>query len=144
MMATAKAVKAKTGLKVSVPVEIIVLLVLLAISIGVPVGAFYYEDTVRPAQMPTVDMVVHRVEDGGFKPNEIRMKKGETVRIIARSEDVVHTLVAPDLGLFIPEIYPGKTTILEFTPEQTGTFPFMCATWCSPMHPGMTGTIVVE
>jgi len=38
----------------------------------------------------------------------------------------------------------GEPSIIEFTPDKAGTFPFKCSIFCGMGHRGMKGTIVVE
>ena len=83
-------------------------------------------------------------ESGGFDPDEIRVKKGEPVRLILISMDVTHVFVIEALGINTGEIHPGQQVVVEFTPETEGVYLFKCATNCSPYHHFMRGKLIVE
>ena len=92
------------------------------------------------AQQPRVIPVVAR--KFVFLPNEIRVKKGETVTLELSAPEVV-------MGMNIPEfkvradIIPGTVSKLTFTPDKAGTFPFLCDIFCGDGHEGMSGTLIV-
>ena len=92
------------------------------------------------AQGPRVIPVVAR--KFVFLPQEIRVKKGETVTLELSAPEVV-------MGLNIPafkvraDIIPGTVSKLTFTPDKAGTFPFLCDIFCGDGHEGMGGTLVV-
>lgn len=54
-----------------------------------------------------------------------------------------HNLHIPMLGVQTDTIGPGRSVTVRFTPEGTGTFPFLCEV---PGHEqaGMTGEITVR
>ena len=88
-----------------------------------------------------------------FEPGEITIAAGDTVTW-TNEDTVLHTVTSgtgqeqgvpgvsentdaePD-GLFDHEMPEGET--FSFTFEKAGTFEYFCA-----IHPGMTGTVVVE
>lgn len=79
----------------------------------------------------------------GFKPNKIIVKKGEKVRLILKSSDVVH-------GIEIKEykinrvIKPDKEEIVEFVANKTGVFHFHCSIFCGIGHSRMHGELIVK
>ncbi|QIA26466.1 hypothetical protein DYI95_001975 [Thermaerobacter sp. PB12/4term] len=77
-----------------------------------------------------------------FDQTEINLKKGQTYTIeLVNNDSVQHDLVAEQLGLEIGLTDPGKSTSIEFTPQQTGDFEFICTV---PGHSAtMKGTIHV-
>ena len=78
----------------------------------------------------------------GFRPDPIVVKKGERVRLIARSTDVTHGLGIEDLGINL-ELAPGEESRAEFTPEKAGEFHIHCTVYCGSGHRGMHGTLRV-
>lgn len=93
----------------------------------------------------TIELVAREPDHGNWFPREITVRKGEKVRVTVRNiETVSHGLAIPDFNIGIPEIKAGHVETLEFTPDKTGRFPFVCTVWCSPRHPEMTGTLIVE
>ena len=79
----------------------------------------------------------------GFTPNQITLKKGETVKLRLTSEDVTHGFFLRPLKID-EEIVPGKTTELTLRPQTAGTFTTICVHFCGVNHGNMKMTIVVE
>ncbi len=78
-----------------------------------------------------------------FDPNPIKVKLGEKVRLIVKSEDVTHGMAIPEFG--INEVLPpGKEVVIEFQATKKGTFPFFCSVACGEGHAGMRGSLVVS
>ena len=77
-----------------------------------------------------------------FLPSVIQLKKGEPVVLEFTAPEVVMGFSAPDLKLRT-DIIPGVPARVRFTPDKTGTFPFLCDIFCGDGHEGMNGTIVV-
>ena len=87
-----------------------------------------------------VEITAKRFE---FAPNQITLKKGETVKLVLHSEDVTHGFFLRALKLD-EEIEAGKTKELLVTPEVTGSFTTICHHFCGVNHGNMKMTIVVE
>jgi cytochrome c oxidase subunit II len=78
-----------------------------------------------------------------FSPNQITLKKGEPVKLLLTSGDVVHGFFLKPLK--IDEIIePGKTTEVNLTPQAAGTFLLICDHFCGVNHAAMNMKIVVE
>ena len=78
-----------------------------------------------------------------FIPDQITIKKGETVKLELKSEDVTHGFFMR--ALKIDElIEPGKTTEVTLTPQTAGTYTTICDHFCGVNHGSMKMTIVVE
>ncbi|HZQ68944.1 MAG TPA: cupredoxin domain-containing protein [Terriglobales bacterium] len=79
----------------------------------------------------------------GFSPNQITLKKGETVTLRLTSEDVTHGFFMR--ALKIDEVIePGKPTDVTITPQSAGTFTTICDHFCGANHGNMNMKIVVE
>lgn len=118
-----------------------VLLVLTLI--GTPLAIVSYQRSL--AHRPHLyTIVAHTMEDGGFTPSEITAVQGEHARLRLTSADVTHGFNCPGLGIYVPEIYPGKYVTVDFTPAKAGRYLFVCTVLCSPSHGNMQGTIVVR
>jgi cytochrome c oxidase subunit 2 len=78
-----------------------------------------------------------------FTPNEVRLRRGEKVKLVLRSEDVVHGFFSRPLGIDA-EIAPGRTTELEITPQVAGRFLTICDHFCGSGHGNMNMAFVVE
>lgn len=85
------------------------------------------------------------VEGGGFyfKPNQIKVKKGEKVTLEFKSIGQQHNFVIDELNVKTPLTASGTTSKVEFTPQSAGTFNFYCSVG-NHRAMGMEGTLVVE
>jgi cytochrome c oxidase subunit II len=72
-----------------------------------------------------------------FEPNEITIKKGESVTLVLHSEDATHGLVIDKLGVRA-EVKKGQTEDIAVPPPTTtGTFEGKCAHFCGMGHGSM-------
>ncbi len=78
-----------------------------------------------------------------FTPSKITVKKGDKVKITLTSKDVTHGFNLPAYGID-EQIQKDKNTVVEFTADKSGTFPFACSVFCGSGHGKMAGTLVVE
>ncbi len=78
-----------------------------------------------------------------FTPGQIKLTKGETVRLQLTSDDMTHGLFMKDLAIDA-DIVPGVTTELTVTPQTAGKFTAICGRYCGPGHGNMRMTILVE
>ena len=78
-----------------------------------------------------------------FDPSTIRVKKGDHVKLVITASDHEHgfKLDAWKINRKLPK---GETVTVEFTADQTGTFPFACSHFCGLGHKGMKGELIVE
>ena len=77
-----------------------------------------------------------------YTPGTLTLKKGEPVVFEFSSEDVVMGFNLPDFNLRA-DIVPDKVTRVEFTPNKTGTFVFLCDIFCGSGHEEMQGSVTV-
>ena len=78
-----------------------------------------------------------------FSPNEITLKKGETVKLQLKSEDVTHGFFLRPLHIDT-DIPAGQTAEVTVTPQEVGRYRAICDHFCGAGHGGMKMTIVVE
>jgi cytochrome c oxidase subunit 2 len=79
----------------------------------------------------------------GFTPDQVTLKKGETVTLRLHSEDVTHGFFMRKLKIDT-EIEPGHPTDVTITPDTAGSFTTICDHFCGANHGNMKMTIVVE
>ncbi|MDD5083407.1 MAG: cupredoxin domain-containing protein [Candidatus Moranbacteria bacterium] len=79
-----------------------------------------------------------------WEPATIKVKQGDTVRLKITSEDVLHGIVIPGLGIDNTDIPVGETKTVEFVASKKGRFEFLCSTFCGDRHIDMTGVIIIE
>jgi cytochrome c oxidase subunit 2 len=87
-----------------------------------------------------VEITAKRFE---FVPSTITLKKGETVVLRVRSEDVAHGLFLRPLKVDT-DIVPGQVNEVVVTPQAAGTFVAICHHFCGSGHGNMKLTVVVE
>jgi cytochrome c oxidase subunit 2 len=110
----------------------------LAAILAIPILLAMY---VRADHSPKViDITAKRF---AFSPNQITLKKGETITLRLHSEDVTHGFFMRQLKID-EEINPGATTEVTITPQTPGTFTTICDHFCGANHGNMNMTIVVE
>lgn len=78
------------------------------------------------------------IQDFKFQPQEITIKRGQTVRWENHEKRQYHSVWFKALGEDEPEdyLFPDDSYEREF--KQSGTFPYRCGP-----HPEMTGTVKV-
>jgi mono/diheme cytochrome c family protein/plastocyanin len=124
--------------------ELFALGIVLLVLVAFPAGIFGYQAwRVASAGVKTVDIIARAPEQGGFSPDRLSLRVGETVRLRISSPDVVHGLTIPGLGVNVDEIYPGKVVEVDVTPDKPGRYAFACTRWCSVDHWRMRGVIEV-
>ena len=92
---------------------------------------------------PTVQAIEVTAKKFEFSPNPIRVKKGQPVKLTITATDRDHGF-AIDAFNINQKLKQGEPTVIEFTPDKTGDFPFRCVLFCGSGHGGMKGSVVVE
>lgn len=77
-----------------------------------------------------------------YSPSELEVNPGDIVTIQLVSTDVVHGLYIDGYDISV-EADPGKTAILIFTADKSGSFRMRCNVTCGAMHPFMIGKLSV-
>ena len=77
-----------------------------------------------------------------FVPGEIRVKQGEPVIFQFTAPEVPMGFNLADFNVRA-DIVPGKVATLNFTPDKTGSFTFLCDVFCGSGHEDMSGTLIV-
>lgn len=92
-----------------------------------------------------MEVRVIEVEAGSFyyKPDVMKVKKGETVRIVMKSVSMMHNFNIDELGVKIPVTQDGDTATVEFVADKAGTFEYYCSVG-NHRAQGQVGMITVE
>lgn len=109
----------------------------------VPTSAPESGATTSPSAVSKTEITV---EGGEFKftPSEITVKKGEKITLTFKNTgSFPHDFVISDLNVATKRIQPGETDTVEFTPEKTGEFKFICGVG-NHEEQGMIGVLIVE
>lgn len=103
---------------------------------------------IAPSQAPSSAIEVQKITVTGsefaFSPSDITLKKGQPAQITFKNGGTLpHNLTIADLNVKTKTIQPGEQDTIQFTPEKTGQFSFMCTV---PGHAdkGMKGTLTVQ
>lgn len=78
-----------------------------------------------------------------FSPNEIRVKKGDRVKINFVNESGFHDWVIDEFNARTNKISGGQSETIEFVADKTGTFEFYCSVG-NHRQAGMKGNLIVE
>jgi len=78
-----------------------------------------------------------------FSQTEVRVKKGDRVRINFTSTDGFHDWVLDEFNAATERISSGGETFVEFTADEAGEFEYYCSVG-SHRALGMVGTLIVE
>jgi len=78
-----------------------------------------------------------------FEPAEVTLKKGETVKLVLKSEDVTHGIFVRPLKLD-QDIPAGQTVEVTITPQTAGKFTAICDHFCGTGHGNMKMTFIVQ
>lgn len=78
-----------------------------------------------------------------FKPNEIKVKLGEKVKIKLTSVEGTHDFVIDEFDVKSKMLNKGESDEFEFTADKEGTFEFYCAV-SNHRQMGMVGKLIVE
>jgi heme/copper-type cytochrome/quinol oxidase subunit 2 len=89
------------------------------------------------APQDEVELVASRT---GFRPKLLKLRKGDTARLLLKTADEEHCF-ALDAWRIEKRIAPGKTTSVELTPDRAGEFSFYCC--LEPDNKALSGRLVV-
>jgi cytochrome c oxidase subunit 2 len=74
---------------------------------------------------------------------ELHLPVGQPVKILLRSNDVLHDFTVPQFRVKM-DLVPGMVTHLWLTPTQTGSYDILCEELCGLAHFAMRGRVVVD
>ena len=80
--------------------------------------------------------------DGKKSLNELYVQQNRPVRMIMRSDDVLHSFFVPAFRVKM-DVLPGRFTQLWFTPTKAGTFDLFCTEYCGSGHSSMLAKVNV-
>jgi len=84
-----------------------------------------------------------RADNYFFNPEEIRVKKGELVKIILVSVGGYHDLVIDEFDKKTNRINEGEEDVVEFVANKVGEFEYYCSVG-NHRELGMVGKLIVE
>jgi plastocyanin len=78
-----------------------------------------------------------------YNPTEIRVKRGDTVKIVLNVEAGMHDWVVDEFDARTDVVSTGETTEVTFIADQAGEFEYYCSVG-NHRQMGMVGTLIVE
>lgn len=99
--------------------------------------------TPTPTLVPAVKVFNISAKPFEFSMKEIKVKKGDTVRILFANTEGTHDWVIDQFKARTPVIQAGKTATVEFVADKSGTFEYYCSV-ANHRQMGMKGNLVVE
>lgn len=84
------------------------------------------------------------ISSAGFLPNRLSVHAGEPVSLMVVNTDTrPHNLVIRELNVYCTELKPSQSTILQFSTDKRGQFPFISDV---PGYPesGYQGMLIIE
>ena len=80
--------------------------------------------------------------NGASETNVLHVPVGRPVKLIMRSDDVIHSVFIPAFRVK-QDVVPGKRTTLWFEATRTGDFDLFCTEYCGMQHSQMVGRVMV-
>jgi len=78
-----------------------------------------------------------------IEDNVVHLPLGQPVKVLLRSNDVLHDFFVPEFRARM-NLVPGLITYFWFTPITAGEYEILCAQLCGTGHYVMRGTVVIE
>lgn len=78
-----------------------------------------------------------------FKPNEIKVKKGDTVKIVFKNTEGFHDWAIDEFKATTKKIQAGQEDTVTFLADKVGTFEYYCSVG-NHRAQGMKGNLIVE
>lgn len=91
------------------------------------------------------EVKTYEVEGGSFyfTPKEIKVNKGDTVKIVFKNVQGFHDWVLDEFNAKTKQIPAGETDEVTFVADKAGTFEFYCSVGTHRQQ-GMVGKLIVE
>ena len=82
-------------------------------------------------------------KDFSFSPSEIKVNKGDMVKIAFNNADGFHDFVLDAFNVRTSRIQSGKSETVQFVADKAGTFEYYCSVG-SHRQMGMKGNLIVQ
>lgn len=98
-----------------------------------------------PSATAIKETKVFQVTNAGFSfnPKEIKVKKGDTVKIVFTSKGGTHNWVLDEFDAETKQLQTGETGEVTFVADKAGTFEYYCSVG-NHRQMGMVGNLIVE
>ena len=81
--------------------------------------------------------------NGATETDVLHVPVGRPVKLIMRSDDVIHSLFIPAFRVK-QDVVPGRRTQLWFEATREGDFDLFCTEYCGTQHSQMVGRVIVH
>lgn len=78
-----------------------------------------------------------------YNPKEIKVKKGDRVKIVFKNMQGFHDLTIADINVKTQQIQAGQSDTIEFVADKAGAFEYYCSV-DGHRAQGMVGKLIVE
>lgn len=110
---------------------------------GVYFGAFYPPADAQPIYVVGKQwMWKFQHPEGQREINQLHVPRGQPVKLLMTSEDVIHSLFIPDFRIHM-DLLPERYTSVWFEATRSGTYRLFCSQYCGTSHAGMVGEVIV-
>ncbi len=98
-----------------------------------------------PAQETSEEIKTFEISGNNFTfyPNEIRVKKGDLVKINFKNNEGSHDFILDEFNIRTEQLEAGTVETIEFIADKVGIFEYYCSIG-SHRAMGMKGTLTVE
>lgn len=111
-----------------------------------PTSTLPIPETTATETEPTgnvVELIVEGREGYKFSPTALRVKQGDTVRVLFKNVAGFHDFVIDEFNVATNQIAAGEEEEVEFVVDKKGTFEFYCSVE-DHREKGMVGQLIVE
>jgi cytochrome c oxidase subunit 2 len=78
----------------------------------------------------------------GAEDGDLHVPAGKNIRLVMRSEDVIHSVYIPAFRIK-KDVVPGRYTKTWFNAPEPGVFDLVCAEYCGTSHSDMRAKVIV-
>ena len=125
-------------------------IILAALAIVILIGGYSYygKDKADTASAVKEFSMISRMDINGevmsptFSLNEMRVKKGDTVKITVTNTNGMHDFVLDEFGI-AKETPLNEPVVIEFVADKVGTFEYYCSKY-NHRALGQRGNLIVE
>ncbi len=82
-------------------------------------------------------------ENFSFSVAEIRVKEGDTVKVVFTNKEGFHDWVVDEFGAKTKQLASGKSETIEFVVDKIGVYEYYCSVGAHRAN-GMVGRLIVE
>jgi len=101
------------------------------------------QENQNPENSTSVKTFTIKGQNFSFNPAEIRVKRGDKVKIVFQNESGYHDWMLEGYNVRTKQMTGPATETVEFTADQAGTFEYYCSVG-THRQMGMKGNLIVE